>query len=401
MKTVVAVISLLLLAASSSSHSKYQRPVQGLDAGQNYAVVDETIWKHARADLGDLRLEVGGAEIPYSLITVRRTFQQERKDLPVLQQSIVGGKTRFLIDMSGLVEYDHVELRIGTRNFVAYARVEGQDDPHGPVWALLGNSILYDLSADNLGSNSMLRIPRATYKYLRVTIDGAVEPRDVRGATSQMAEQQPAAWRDVNTSPQREQQGRDTVFTFSVDEKTPVERIVFSLDAAQGNFRRSVEVTNEKNVGLGGGEIDRIHLVRSGQKIDSERQQVEFSGTGQKTIKIKIHNGDDQPLKVADARLQQLERRIYFDRPAGGSVILYYGDEKLDPPIYDYAKLFQQEKTAKPAQLGGESLNPAFSERPDERPWSERHPLVLWIAIVAAVLGLGAIALRSMRTVPA
>ena len=106
-------------------------------------------------------------------------------------------------------------------------------------------------------------------------------------------------------------------------------------------------------------------------------------------------------MTAVGARLQQLERRVYFDRPARGSPVLYYGDEKLAAPIYDYAKLFQQEKTAKQAQLGGESLNPNFSERPDERPWSERHPLVLWIVIVGAALGLGAIALRSMRTAPA
>ena len=316
----------------------------------------------------------------------------------MLQQAKVGGKTQFLIDMSGLIEYDHVELKLGTRNFVAHAHVEGQDDPHGEVWASLGDSILYDLSTDSLGSNSMLRTPRATYKYLRVTIDGLVEPRDIGGATSQMAERQPAAWADVNTSPSQEQRGSDTILTFAVDEKVPVERVAFSLDPTQSNFRRSVEIANEKDVILGSGEIDRIHLVRAGQKIDSEHQQVEFSGVGQKVIKVKVRNGDDRPLKITGARLQQLERRIYFDRPGQEPVTLYYGDEKLDPPVYDYAKLFQQDKAAVQAQFGSETANANYSERPDDRPWSERHPVVLWIAIVIAVLGLGTIALRSMRT---
>jgi len=33
-----------------------------------------------------------------------------------------------------------------------------------------------------------------------------------------------------------------------------------------------------------------------------------------------------------------------------------------------------------------------------DRPWSERHPAVLWLAIVLAVIVLGAMALHSMRT---
>jgi hypothetical protein len=47
--------------------------------------------------------------------------------------------------------------------------------------------------------------------------------------------------------------------------------------------------------------------------------------------------------------------------------------------------------------LGPEVSNPAYTGRPDDRPWSERHPIVLWIAIIAAVVVLGGLALRSMR----
>jgi hypothetical protein len=51
--------------------------------------------------------------------------------------------------------------------------------------------------------------------------------------------------------------------------------------------------------------------------------------------------------------------------------------------------------------LGTESANGAYTGRPDDRTWSERHPAVLWIAILAAVAVLGALALRSMKTAAA
>jgi len=404
-KNVLWLVAFIWLGTPSLSYFKYQRPVQLTGAGQYYLVVDESIWKHARADLGDLRLYAGETETPYSLVVERGSWERERADVPVLQQATVAGKTQFLIDMSQLAEYDHVDLKLATKNFVAHARVEGQDDPHGQRWASLGDSILYDLSKENLGGNHMLRLPRATYKYLRVTIDGPVKPEEVQGATSEMREDQPALWRDVGSTLQQEQKGKDTVFGFDAAENVPVERVKFAVEPTQPNFRRIVEIQNEKGVWLGSGEINRIHMVRGGQKIDSEDQDVDFYDNGQesglKIIKVVIHNGDDPPLKLTDASLQQLERRLYFDAPTGGQLTLYYGDEKLERPVYDYAKLFQRAKAAAAAQLGPEAPNAAYTGRPDDRPWSERHPAVLWITIIAAVAVLGAIALRSIRTTTA
>jgi hypothetical protein len=169
----------------------------------------------------------------------------------------------------------------------------------------------------------------------------------------------------------------------------------------QPNFQRRIEIQDEKGGWIGSGEINRIHMVRAGQKIDSEDQEVRFSRNGQKVIKVVIHNGDDPPLKLTGSRLQQLERRIYFDAAAPGQRTLYFGDEKLEPPVYDYAKLFLRDKAAAQAPVGPEVSNSAYTGRPDDRAWSERHPLVLWIAIIAAVVVLGGLALRSIRAATA
>jgi len=418
MKMAVALLAAVILAGPSIPYFKYQRPVQVQPGGQRYIAVDEQTWKNARRDLGDLRLYSGQQEVPYALVVERGGQENASKDVSVLQQSRIGSKTQFLIDMSPLSpalvfngEYDHINLRLATKNFVAHARVEGQDNLHGGHWAWLGESILYDLSKEKLGGNSVLRLPLSVYRYLRVTIDGDVKPDEILGASAEFRQEQKAVWRDVGGAPtvaelpasaargDSSRVGRKgTQLTFTVPENVPVNRVIFDIDAAQPNFRRSVQVEGDKDAYIGSGEIDRVHMVRQGQKIDSDSYDVNFSVVGHKEIKVTIDNGDDPPLKIKSARLQQLEHRIYFDAPASGPLTLYYGDEKLDPPIYDYAKLFLLAKDAAPAQLGAEQANAAFTGRPDERPWTEKHPAVLWIAIVAAVLILGAIAVRSMKT---
>ena len=400
MKTSTALLALILFASPSISYFKFQRPVQVTGGGQHYFAIDQAIWENAQPDLGDLRLYNGQTEYPYALVIERGSLKHEHTNVRVLQQGTVTGKTQFLIDMSGVVEYDHIDLKLAARNFVAHANVEGQDDLHGPHWALLAEPILYDLSKEGLGGNSMLRLPLSTYKYLRVTIDGPVKPADIQGAIAEFREEQQARWRNVAEAPKISSQDHDTVLTFDVPKNVPVERISFAIDPNQPNFRRAVEIRNDRDLWLGSGEISKVHMVRNGNKIDTDDSTVEFSPQAEKKIKVIIHNGDDKPLQQS-ARLEQHERRIYFDAPAAGALTLYYGDEKLAPPVYDYAKLFQVEKNVMPAQLGAEESNSAYAGRPDERPWTERHPAVLWIAIIGAVVVLGAVALRSMKTAAA
>jgi hypothetical protein len=59
--------------------------------------------------------------------------------------------------------------------------------------------------------------------------------------------------------------------------------------------------------------------------------------------------------------------------------------------------LFELQPDAGKAALGTELANAAFMPRPDERAFTERHPALLWAALVLVILLLGAIALSSLK----
>jgi uncharacterized protein DUF3999 len=399
MKTAWGFLFVVLATSPAISYFKYQRQIGAASAsGQHYAVVDETVWPHALPNLDDLRLYAAGKEIPYARRTMWGSRETEQKTVRLLQPGTLGGKTQFLLDMSGVSEYDRITLTLKTKNYVAHARVEGQDDSHGTQWTNLGTTTLFDLSDEKLGHNSMLQIPASTYKYLRVTVDGLVKPSDVESATAGIERAQEAVWRDLNSEPKQTQEGRDTVLTFAVAENVPVERVMLAIDPAQGNFQREIEIQSEKGSTTGVGEISRIHMQRNGGKIDVDQTWLSLSATRQGQLRAVIHNGDDAPLRITRARIQQYERRIYFDCDAGVVLGLYYGDQKLDAPVYDYAKLFQSDASAGQIQMGAEEANAGYTGRPDDRPWSDRHPAVLWAAIFAAVAILGGIAVRSIKS---
>ena len=399
-KLVWTALTIMLAISASPSYFKYRRQVQSINsAGQHYLVVDEAIWRRARPDLNDLRMYAAEKEVPYKLTVEIGGSETEQKQFRVLQPASIRGKTQFLLDMSGVDEYDRIHLTLDTKNFVAHARVEGQDDPHGTKWAVLGTTTLYDLSDEKLGSNSTLQIPLSAFKFLRITVDSAVKPSDVKNGTAGATQAQKAVWRDVTSPSRLEQHGKETVITFDLPANTPVERLTLDIDSTQPNFCRQIQIRGSKDEQYGTQQISRIHMLRNGQKVDVERTSIELCGNCQGTLKAVIQNGDDPPLKISGAHLQQWERRIYFDSDAGERPWVYYGDEKLGPPEYDYAKLFQKDARIEPVALDAEVNNAAYASRPDDRPWSEQHPALLWVAILAAVLILGAVALRSLKTI--
>jgi hypothetical protein len=94
------------------------------------------------------------------------------------------------------------------------------------------------------------------------------------------------------------------------------------------------------------------------------------------------------------------QRKICFEAPVGGaSLALFYGDSRLAAPAYNYARLFMTSQ-ALVAELGPEKLNPKYRAPAAEvRPFTARHPELLWIALIAVLCTLGMVALKAARNV--
>jgi hypothetical protein len=143
--------------------------------------------------------------------------------------------------------------------------------------------------------------------------------------------------------------------------------------------------------------------VQNGHRIDQERLEMEAPraefGAPAKW-KITVDNGDDAPIQLESIQLQMRQRSLCFEAGSKASYALYYGDSALTAPRYDYAALFTLQSSATAAGLGTELANPDYQPRPDERPFSEKHPLLLWVALGGIVLLLGGIALGSVKRSP-
>jgi hypothetical protein len=399
-----AKASLLLLAVApltpEPAFFRFEREVNVSGSTQNYFVVDPGIWAHARPGLADLRLYHGSQQIPYVLAAEQSAGSSDQREAKILNLGLVKGAAEFDLDMRDLPEYDRVTLRLGTKNFVAKAEIEGRNQPGAGPGSQLGTSTVYDFSHENLGSNSTLRFPAATFPYLHIRLGPGVEPKDVQGASIANVREAKAVWIAAGSCGSPKQDGRFTETTCDVAQGAPLGRLTFRVPAERANFNRAVVVLDGQGRSAASGSISRVRLKRGDTEVKSEQLVLNVWGmTGPGTIRVRIDNGDDAPLAFETVVPQLLERRVYFDSQGQGKLTLYYGDPKLEPPVYDYAKFFREEGSAVEARLGAETQNPAYTGRPDDRPWSERHKSVLWAAMVLAIAVLAALAFRGLMTV--
>ncbi len=431
MKSVLFAL-LLWQAADAGLHTsvadpqffRYQRAITlSAGAGSSCITIDSQIFPHAAPSLKDLRLyqESPGArnrEIPYA-VTLSEPAQQDSESARVMNLGMRGRTIVFDFAMPAR-PYTEVVLDLEGKDFLATATVSGLNDPNAATFTSLGDFTLFDLTSQHLSRSTTLRMQESSFPYLHIELSVSPAPGNrtfnptpamVRGATVPPSREAQSLYTAAAETTAITQRGRETVATFNLPERVPIERVSFALAPAfKSNFSRDVRITARpagtpaSSAETINGTILRVHLTQSGREI--RQQQLSIPATigsnlqSAATVEVAIENGDDAPLPVTAVRLEMRERKLCFDAPSAGPLTLFYGDPTLTAPQYDYARLFSPATPMHTAQLGTELPNPAYHPRPDSRPLTERYPDLLWIALLVVVCALGVVAIHSSKKLP-
>ena len=412
-------------------------------AGQACAVLDAGIFPHAAPSLIDLRIfpsqdQLSGAspsgsphEVPYA-ITLSEAVTEETQAAHVLNLGLGSGGSShnivFDLEMPDRA-YTGVTLDLDPEihDFLITATVSGSDSLGGKTTAL-GSFTLFDLSSQHLSRDTMLPLEESTFRYLHVVLSISPAPGSGPEAAARFVS---AMVEGAQVPPSREAQilystiaETSSITTVGLPMRVPVERVSVQLAPGfKGNFSRNLRVTaladpdpkssvDDDRKPLPetmSGSILRVHATEAGRQIRSEQLGISaiLGANLQRAAKVDvvIENGDDLPLPIASVRLEMRQRELCFDAPAtsgaGAGVALYYGDPRLSAPVYDYDRLFVAADKPLLAELGAERLNANYHPTSEVRPFTERHPEVLWIALIAVICALGVVALKSSRNVGA
>ncbi len=428
MKFALSLASVLLLQIANVSsndpipepqHFRYERAVTlpAGASGQACTILDGAVFAHAASEsLNDLRLYAGAAETPFNF-SISGTQGAEDDAALIRNLGLSHGDIAFDLVMPAR-PYSAILLDLAAQDFLGTAHVTAANGDTTD----LGTFAIFDLTSQHLSRSTMLPLQESTFSTLHITLrltaapnmtPHTLGPAIVRGATVPPSREAQTLYTTVASSNSITNHGRQTVASIHVSAHVPVERVFFTLPTGFGkNFFRSATITatpdNNRNAAAVEsltGTLSHVHLAQdpaTGEPaIDTAQQSIDaVLGANLRTgatVSIAIDNGDDPPLPVTSVQLQMRQRNVCFDA-SSPAYTLMYNDAALRAPLYDYARLFAP--SAKPvlAVLSPEHFNSAFQARHDSRPYSERHPELLWVALLGVIVVLASIALRSSRT---
>ena len=406
----VAASALAISLTEQWRYWKYAREISSAHPGAlNYITVGPDVLRNSNTNISDLRIvDESGAEAAYVVRTSIGVAKTESWAATIRENSFVPGKyTQVVLDL-GMYPRFHNAVKLDTpeSDFILWAEVDASDDAR--TWRVVKERApISRFRKEGLEGNQTLRYSENNARYLRMQIRQADQQFPVTGAAvfpSSLSQKNiiPEQWIALQAPrpPDAASSKEETTWTLDLgNTNVPISAVEFTTD--QQEFYRGVRISTSadgKEWGpSGGGEIYRY----MGDSHREELLQVPvYSYEGTRYWRVEILNGSDTPLSNAMLSASMVPHLVLFRPAAGHSYRLAYGNEKAQSPSYDLQRTLHISATeeAFADQLGPEQENSAYR---DPRPFSERHPAVLWGSLALAVVLLGYTALRTMRTPPA
>jgi hypothetical protein len=386
---------------------RYSREIASARADAlNYITLDRDAFSHSENRLGDLRIiDESGHELPYE-VRAQITPPPEPIRVPATlrENSFVPGKfTQVVLDLGERARF-HNSLRVQTpeSDFINWVEVAASDDAH--VWRIVNpRAPISRFRKDHLEGTQTVRYSENNARYLRVRLQEAghsLQVTDMEVFSSPEARKESpveAAPLFASQAPDGGGDGSQTQWTVDLGSgHIPVAKFLF--ETSQPEFYRAVRILTSSDQKewqfAGGGEIYRYE---AGGKTEESLAVQFYESAGPRYWRVEVLNGNDAPLSAVRLSVLMPLRFVLFHPAPNRAYRLLYGNARASTPQYDLARTLQIPalEAISRADLGPEAVTSNYA---DPRPFTERHPNLLWIALGVAVVLLGSAALRALRT---
>ena len=382
----VALLTLVVVAPASALEVSSFRWERALETNGGLAAFepDGPMYEHAAPGFADLRvLDARGRQVPWRPRSVRG--DQRLQSPQVLNAGRQGGAAVALLDFGPerLVR-ERIQLDVPLEPFVGRAEVYGSDDRR--TFTRLSSTAIYDVRGATRAVSTAVVFPQSDFRYYRIRATGV---REISGAAAEAVTAAGAPVQRQATIVVR-QEAKRTVIDADVKYRgLTVNELRFTSSTPA--FDRPVEVSGSMDgkafFPAGGGRLYRFG--EAGETTLPLSSRYRF-------LRIRISNGDDEPLRGLRVTLRAYRDYILLAPGFSPPFRVLYGGPAVRPE-YDFAQ--QPEVRGQPTVvvLGAERPNEAFEPPADTRPFAERHPrlIQLALALAAAVLAVaGFLALR-------
>jgi hypothetical protein len=384
----------------------------------------------ARADLADLRVvDSFGTEVPFVHERTRRPPATVASvSATLLNRTFLPSKSSTVTaDFGRKFLKDHVQVRTAGLNFRRAVLVESSDDGvswqtarQGALLFRIGSPSRVEFEKDDVA------IPDNNHRFLRITVQnsaeetGPVEILEVHAPAVADPQLKPPRLAPVEIrSSALSQNAKVKATVIELDlgfRNLPLDRIDLAFD--DPNFFRRVRIEGRDE------KTQVVHYRRedgaaADRTVDAPWQFIRSAvifrysagsppdaclsvplDVSRRYLRLTIENEDNPPLAFKSATVTRFMEVVRFPYKPQESWKLYFGKADADTPGYDlahFAGRLQSEGTVD-ATLRQVVANPLYSPAGKFLPWSERHPVILWLALIAAGAVLAILILRQARS---
>jgi hypothetical protein len=397
------------LAAESPPAPAFEREIRVAGPGLAAVRLDRHVYEAARSDLGDLRvLDPQGEPVPYALDRGLPGPQPESRPR-VRNRGFVGrGSATAVLDFGEKTSKERLALRLSGHNFRRRVSVEGSDD--GRDWTMLTDQgWVFAIPGPEAARYETVALPQNDFALLRVTVHPGPRERErvlIEEAWLPAGERRARRVEALEPRWSRadEPRSRETWITLDLGARHQPYRAV-EVEVEDERFFREARLDVREDPPLG--RSDTIappeRWIPAGRGVvyrledDGESREclrVEASGRA-RALRLRLRNRDDRPLRVAGVSVVVPVERLLFEAPREGAYTLTYGAAELGAPTYDLPRTLDEDPEAVAAGLGPPIRREVVA---DVLPWTERHPVLLWVGLLLVVAVLGALTWRALRS---
>ena len=352
---LVGLSSLGARAVGAAGEGSTERALQFTRAGRVAVTLDQDVYEHARADLGDLRVvDHEGRQVPYLLQRVADDHIPAPRYPSVSYRTFVpGDHVAATLDFGASTLKDELALSLSGDEFRRRVRVEGRSR-RDPEWELLTDQAYVFAVPDPGGARyEIVRLPENNHQFLRVTVyNGPGDPPRIeivdawtRPEPRRRPREVPLAARlSRSEAPER----RETRFTLDLGARHQPFRGL-QVEVRDRDFFRGVVVDAGvepagESPAAPGGELAWQYLAdgaifRQGDGASGVSESLRLDVVGRaRVLRLTVKNRESPPLDVTGVSVLVPVERVAFEAAPGRGYRLTYGAPDLGPPTYDLAR---------------------------------------------------------------
>jgi hypothetical protein len=383
---------------------RYSRVVQTSNTdGLAEVVLRWEMYGHCQPGCEDVRIvNSSGEGIPYVLLGRRASRNMEEHAARVIENSFVADQyTQVIGDLGeSRASYDRVKVETSRPDFIVWAEVALSDD--AKTWRVVeARAPIARFRSRAVDGTQTIPFQGLSSRYIRVRIADSSAQFPVSGISVLREESfEPVRTREVAAAFSQEKSSDPTESiwrTTLASMNQPISELQITTDNPE--FYRAVRISGSSDGQewpyWGSGVVYRYTQGNQTREL----LRVDFpEATGNKLLRVEIINGNDEPLVNLQLSLAAVPRVLAFKQVAGQQYRLIYGNEKALRPQYDLGH-YLDSGVPKPVYgiltLGPEEETANYR---DPRPFTERHPELLWSALGAAIFLIGLTAIKALRS---